>query len=307
MKKIKDELSYFQDQDADWSAYFYQRSQRKTLAIPFLFYSWAADDLDKIGKEIISAGLSCYENMDCTVADYTPNNNKQIIDCIPRDSQLIKRFCDNLFNDLIICDSIESGMRNLGGYVLYAAKESGEYCCLIGLGRPFKAYKNTFRQSTENKLEEIKTEFFYLKPFFDLVITDKNCYLMSIRAQSFIGLSNYHEYSMINVHKQLSETGLISNVPMGYPRRSKSIFTTIEECCGDNFERCVRNIIDEAKNPTGNIEEYSKLIFDEHGKIDCTNPESYLSLIDLLAFHKIETRDAIITAAPLGVTWKNLI
>ena len=304
MDGLKRELDTFvrENVNIQWQAFFYKRSQVHTLLIPYKFYSWKSESIQRSALDLIKSSLDYYDKSGYTIRDYAPNNNKEIVDCLPRDHQLIRRFCDALISQIAGPDSLTKDVKSLSGYMLYG-KSGDKYCCLIGTGKPYKTFTNAFSFAQENNLKEVNTEFYYLKPILDAVITNDNCYLMSLYAQMFMGIISYHEHNMIQVHNKLRELGLVINLGDGFPRRSKSAYTTIVECCGENLERYVRTIILKTSNQQSEIEEYRKIKIVD-GKIDCGDMESFIALIDLLSMHKVENDDFIIEANPTKASWK---
>lgn len=272
------------DTEIDWSLFFYKK-RKTTTQNPFLTYSWNTTrrtELKGLVDDIINHMLEKYSKDDYTVSEYTPNNDKYVVDKTNTRGRLISDACFQLYDALINGTEYRKDVGKPKGFIIRGVKNPGldtqKNYLFIGIGSPVKSYKNTF--ANESTMRRVAREFINIKPFFDVLICDTDCYLDGTYAQSFFNLTSVHQENMGKTHALIAETNLVINLPEIYPKRGKSVFTDIAKHTNDIGATLSFYLQQKQADPDNEYYRFLKIV---DGKFDAGDMDCYLTLIDLLS------------------------
>lgn len=283
MQTLIELLQEATNENIRWQVYFYVKQKRRNDRNPYIAFSWSASNkglIPKLVDSIYKCSTDEFLKNDYMLQDYTPNNSKSTIDKTLTTSHLINRNYAHLREALSIAKPYTIDIKKKPkGYIMVGQNRDDEPSYIfIGIGAPVKYYKHAFlNQAT---MTETNPDIIVIKPYWDIFINGTDCYMKGANAHTFFDLNTFHEHNMGDVIHALELSGLVDNVPALYPKRGRSIFTDIMNS-NEDIKKSIQHWMHCAEQHPED-EYFGKLKLTD-GKIDLSDTECYLSLIDLLA------------------------
>lgn len=218
------------------------------------------------------------------IKEYPKGDLKNNIEALPIDSDLIRARYDIILRAL---QSPETNNKNIEDYKAYVicANLNKHQAYFITLARPFKTLDNSSYWFFERgSYKQLNSKLLNLIYHFDCIIINNYCYLITLKAESFLQLPKEYAAKREECLHEIVSTLLIK----------EEVESEIRKYLNKHYNRALiyydNKIIEElgavnAKNKAGLIKQYEvDFSISEEGKIilDLSTPEKVKSFIEII-------------------------
>lgn len=279
--------SLINNRDTIWRAFMIKRTFDSKSPLPFVPYNIEIPNVSNLIQDLIHDSKTIYENK--TIEAYNALSHKEAIDALPFNDPKIAPFSECFFDVLINSEeTFSKDIKGIFGYifsgVLSNEDNSVSRCAIVRLTTPLKTFKFAFNLMKDNTFKEVGSSFYHFHPAFDMVVIDDTCYLVNDRALGFVNIDRYNQQCFVKVCNLLKASPHIANFQIPTGRRPYARYVAIHDYLNeDDINNRLREIIQLGKNPPTNHELFANLNI-QNEKIDCSLPDSFRSMRDLLSY-----------------------
>lgn len=292
-KNFYSELNFLVKNEIKWQSYFYSLN-KNDMDNPFDIYSifFKKDKLALLIKDTIKNSISKYQKSKIEVKDYVPNNLKNVIDCISlnnsnsndKEYQNILDIKEKLMNSIEESIGYNKSIEKINGTIFYGLskeEEKQKSYILVIIGNPIKQFRSPYIFGRENELIELNQNIINIGYYFQILITEDNCYFYGSYAPNFLFLESVHLYNKKDIQSKFKKCSDLFCGNLNFPKCNNSTYTYIQNVSGHNLSGAIKKIIEDYKaNPKNPDIRKLKII---NNKININDMESFEFLLSCLA------------------------